>query len=60
VQYDNVSEGAGINSRLYWIPEPGREMYLVLNWGMVDLDKDNSFTSTSNDLTLKYNYTFRF
>ncbi len=60
VQYDNVSEGAGFNSRLYWIPEPGREMYLVLNWGMVDLDKDNSFVSTHSDLTLKYNYTFRF
>jgi hypothetical protein len=60
VQYDNVSEGMGFNSRLYWIPEPGREMYLVLNWGMVDLDKDNSFTSTNSDLTLKYNYTFRF
>lgn len=60
VQYDNVSEGAGFNSRLYWIPEPGREMYLVLNWGLVDLDKDNSFTSTNKDLTLKYNYTFRF
>jgi hypothetical protein len=60
VQYDNVSEGAGFNSRLYWIPEPGREMYLVLNWGLVDLDKDNSFTSTNRDVTLKYNYTFRF
>ncbi len=60
VQYDNVSEGMGINSRLYWIPEPGREMYLVLNWGVADLDKDNSFASTYNDLTMKYNYTFRF
>ncbi|MES2607107.1 MAG: DUF5916 domain-containing protein, partial [Pseudomonadota bacterium] len=60
LQYDNVSEGLGINSRLYWIPQAGREAYLVLNWGLVDLDKDNSFTSTNNDLTIKYNYTFRF
>ncbi len=60
VQYDNVSESLGINSRLYWIPEPGREAYLVLNWGLVDLDKDNEYTSVSNNLTLKYNYTFRF
>ena len=60
IQYDNVSEGAGINSRLYWIPEPGREMYIVLNWGLVDLDKDNTFASTNSDLTFKYNYTFRF
>ncbi|MES2623997.1 MAG: carbohydrate binding family 9 domain-containing protein [Pseudomonadota bacterium] len=60
LQYDNVSESIGINSRLYWIPEPGREAYLVLNWGLVDLDKDNEYTSVSNDLTFKYNYTFRF
>jgi hypothetical protein len=60
VQYDNVSEGIGINSRLYWIPEPGREMYVVLNWGLADLDRDNDFVSTYDDLTLKYNYTFRF
>ncbi|MDR2213579.1 MAG: carbohydrate binding family 9 domain-containing protein [Pseudomonadales bacterium] len=60
VQYDNVSETVGINSRLYWIAEPGREAYLVLNWGLADTDKDNNFRSTNNDLTLKYNYTFRF
>jgi len=60
VQYDNVSEGLGLNSRLYWIPEPGREMYLVLNWNMTDLDKDKDFVSVNSDLTLKYNYTFRF
>lgn len=60
IQYDNVSEGVGFNSRLHWIPEAGREAYLVLNWGMADLDKDNEFSSTYADLTLKYNYTFRF
>jgi hypothetical protein len=60
IQYDNVSEGMGINSRLYWIPEPGREMYLVLNWGLTDFDRNNSFESTNSDLTFKYNYTFRF
>jgi hypothetical protein len=60
IQYDNVSEGVGLNSRLHWIPEAGREAYLVLNWGMADPDKDNEFSSTHADLTLKYNYTFRF
>src|SRR5690606_28621566 len=60
VQYDNVSEGIGINSRLYWIPEPGREMYVVLNWGLADTDRDNDFVSTYDDFTVKYNYTFRF
>jgi hypothetical protein len=60
IQYDNVSEGIGVNSRLRWIPRAGQEGFLVLNWGMVDLDKDNDFTSINADLSLKFNYTFRF
>lgn len=60
IQYDNVSEGIGINSRLRWIPTAGQEGFLVLNWGMVDLDKDNDFASINGDLSLKFNYTFRF
>lgn len=60
IQYDNVSEGIGINSRMRWIPEAGREAFLVLNWGMLDLDKDNEFNSINGDFSLKYNYTFRF
>jgi len=35
-------------------------MYLVLNWGLTDFDRNNSFESTNSDLTFKYNYTFRF
>ncbi len=59
-QYDNVSEVLGFNSRLHWIPEAGREAFLVFNYGMNDLDKNNEFTSTNADLSLKFNYTFRF
>ena len=32
----------------------------LLNWGLTDADKDNSFDSTIADLSLKMNYTFRF
>jgi len=60
IQYDNVSEGLGINSRLHWIPEAGREAFLVLNWGLQDLDKNNSFESINSDLSMKFNTTFRF
>jgi len=60
IQYDNDSESIGINSRLHWIPEAGREAFLVLNHGLQDLDRDNSFKSATADLTLKYSYTFRF
>ena len=60
VQYDNVSENLGFNSRLHWIPRAGQETFLVLNWGLIDADKDNHFDSTVADLSLKFNYTFRF
>src|SRR5690606_25671279 len=60
LQYDNVSEGMGINSRLHWIPEAGKQMFLVLNYGLTDADKDNSFHSASADLSLKLSYTLRF
>jgi len=59
-QYDNVSEVLGFNSRLHWIPQAGREAFLVFNYGMNDLDKNNDFTATNADLSLKFNYTFRF
>jgi len=60
VQYDNVSETVGINSRLHWIPEAGREAFVVLNHNLQDLDRNDSFHSSSADLTLKFAYTFRF
>ena len=59
-QYDNITESIGINSRLHWIPEAGREAFVVLNHNLQDFDQDNSFHSTGADLSLKYNYTFRF
>jgi hypothetical protein len=60
VQYDNVSEIAGINMRLHWIPEAGREMYFVINHNVEDIDEDNRFHSSFSDATAKVNYTFRF
>ncbi len=60
IQYDNVSEQMGFNSRLHWIPRAGRQAFIVLNWGRSDVDKDNRFESTFADLSLKFNYTFRF
>jgi len=60
VQYDNVSENLGLNSRLHWIPRAGQQAFLVLNWGLQDRDKDNYFDSTVADLSLKLNYTYRF
>ena len=60
LQYDNVSEVMGFNSRLHWIPEAGRQAFLVFNYGLADFDKDNEFHSTGSDVSLKFSYTFRF
>jgi hypothetical protein len=60
IQYDNATESMGLNSRLHWIPQAGREAFIVLNHAMVDLDGDNNFRSVSADLTVKFSYTYRF
>ncbi len=60
LQYDNVSEGLGFNSRLNWIPQAGQQAFLVFNYGAQDRDKDNNFSSTTSDLSLKFTYTFRY
>ena len=36
LQYDNVSDVLGINSRLRWIFTPGRELFIVLNQSFED------------------------
>jgi hypothetical protein len=60
VQYDNVSETAGVNVRLHWIPVPGRELFFVVNQGLQDFDRDNEFKTQRTDATAKMSYTFRF
>ncbi len=60
IQYDNVSETTGVNMRLHWIPEAGRELYFVINHNLQDFDRNNSFESLAADFTLKYTHTFRF
>jgi hypothetical protein len=68
IQYDNISESVGLNSRLHWTPQAGRNVFLVLNHNYRrcvvavgdDCMGDTSFQSTRTDLTLKADYTFRF
>ena len=58
IQYDNVSSNLGFNSRIHWIPQAGRNVYLVFNHNLIDTSE--GFVSTRSDITLKANYTFRF
>jgi hypothetical protein len=60
MQYDNVSEVLGVNTRLHWIPKAGREGFIVLNHNLQDLDKNTSFHSAAADFDVKFKYTLRF
>ncbi|HMB74406.1 MAG TPA: DUF5916 domain-containing protein, partial [Gammaproteobacteria bacterium] len=60
MQYDNVSETIGINSRIHWIPQAGREAFLVLNHNVQDLDRDNRFHTSFSEAAVKFSYTLRF
>jgi hypothetical protein len=60
IQYDNVSDTAGVNMRLHWIPEAGREVFFVINQNLEDYDLDGQFHSAVADVTAKMSYTFRF
>jgi hypothetical protein len=60
IQYDNVSDTAGVNMRLHWIPVAGREVFFVINQNLEDYDLDGEFHSAVSDVTAKISYTFRF
>jgi hypothetical protein len=60
VQYDNATETTGINSRLHWIPEAGRELFIVLNHNLEDFDRDGRNHSDFADFTIKYRHTLRY
>ncbi len=60
LQYDNGSEIVGVNSRLHWIPQAGRELFVVINQNMEDFDGDNAFHSNFSNLSVQYRHTFRF
>lgn len=60
VQYDNLSEEIGVNTRIQWVPRAGQEGFIVLNYNLQDQDKNNSFEAASSDLSVKFKYTFRF
>ena len=61
IQYDNVSNSTGINMRLHWIPEAGRELFFVINHNLgTDFNRSPRFESMQADITLKYTHTFRY
>ncbi len=58
-QFDNQSDLLGVNSRLQWIPQAGREFYVIYNGGWFE-DETRGFRTVGQSATVKLNYTFRF
>jgi hypothetical protein len=57
VQWDDTSHDLGLNSRLRYIFEPGRELFFVLNQGWNTID--GGFVPTSTNLRFKIAYNIR-
>ncbi len=60
VQYDNVSEKVGWQSRFRWIIKPGNEILLVWNSAIYQLPDDPRMKIQESTTRLKINYNFRF
>ncbi len=58
IQWDDVSDSLGWNSRLRWIVEPGRELVFVLNQGMST--EGRAFQRIQTELRFNVSWTFRF
>jgi hypothetical protein len=58
IQHDTISDSLGLNSRLWWILDPGSNLYLVLNQGWIY--SPDRFAPTDTELTVKLGYTLRF
>ena len=57
VQWDDVSDSLGVNSRLWWILQPGQQIFLVVDqaWDVMT----ERFAPTASEVTMKLSYTIR-
>ena len=58
IQFDNVSDTVGINSRIRWEIRPGDEVFFVVNQGFDT--EGGRFRSLSTEITFKLGLTFRY
>jgi len=59
-QYDDVSNDLGMNTRLRYNVEAGKDIWLVLNHNMIENQQTNRFESTQTLAVVKIRYTFRY
>jgi hypothetical protein len=57
-QWDNISDEVSLNSRLWVLLGPGRDLFFVVNQGWDSANSD--IIPTSTGVALKVGYTFRF
>ena len=60
VQYDTASKELTLQSRMRWILEPGRDLFLLAVLGWEKADHESPFVPTTQDATIKLVYTQRF
>jgi|SaaInl5LU_22_DNA_1037371.scaffolds.fasta_scaffold04368_3 hypothetical protein len=60
VEYDNVRRQAAFTNRLRWNMQPGQDLWIVFNQGMVDEDDDYKFAVQNTQASFKFRYTFRY
>lgn len=58
LQYDNVSDSVGFNSRIFWEFRPGARTYLVLNQGYAR--DDGNLDLGTSEVSVKVSMSFRF
>ena len=60
IQYDNVTEEWGLQSRFRWILKPGNEIIFVWNSLMLPDINSDRYMMQENTVRFKVNYNFRF
>ena len=61
IQYDNRSRNMGLQSRIRWTLEPGRDVFLVYGQGWIqDPNSSGRFTPADSKVSTKLQYTIRF
>ena len=60
IQYDNISESVGANSRLRWNRRAGEDLYVVWNHDFDALAAFSGMRSRQSEFSVKYSRTFRF
>ena len=60
IEYDNVRDQATFTNRLRWNLEPGQDLFVVFNQGLVDEDENYDFSPETTSAAFKFRYTLRY